>query len=397
MKQSKVCFLGGARYSRPLDETAEKKFKALAPLGDIYVIGFATDWLPKCFSQHAHFYLLPKLPFPPLRYLMMFTLGPALALWLCLRKGVRILVAQSPYEGFAAAVTKKAAGWLGTKVALIVGSHGDFEESLFLQRKVLVPGLYRVLMRQTAAWALRQADLLRAISNFTRRQLEARAPQGTPIFQVQFPAWTDIDVFLEASEKGIDPNEDTVLYAGVLIYRKGLHVLLQAFNQVASSLPSARLLLVGSPENPSYVHELKSMVERLGIEEKVEFIDEVSQRELARLMKACRVFVLPSLSEGLGKVILEAMACGKPVVGSNVNGIPEVIKDGQTGFLVPPGDVEALAERLTWMLANPEEAEAMGKRGRACVEKSFSQDSYVKNYASMFKEARQLLNKGPSK
>jgi len=55
-----VCFLGGARYSRPLDETAEKKFKALAPLGDIYVIGFATDWHPKGFSQHAHF--LPLTP-----------------------------------------------------------------------------------------------------------------------------------------------------------------------------------------------------------------------------------------------------------------------------------------------------------------------------------------------
>lgn len=82
----KICFLGGARYGQPLDETTEKKFRALATLGDIYVIGFATDWLPKCFSQHAHFYLLPKLPFPPLRYLMMFTLGPALALWLVVYK-----------------------------------------------------------------------------------------------------------------------------------------------------------------------------------------------------------------------------------------------------------------------------------------------------------------------
>jgi len=209
----KICFLGGARYGRPLDETTEKKFRALATLGDIYVIGFATDWLPKCFSQHAHFYLLPRLPFPPLRYLTMFTLGPALALWLCLRKGVRILVAQSPYEGFAAAVTKKAAGWLGTKVALIVESHGDFEEDLFLQRKVLAEGLYRALMRRAAAWALRQADLLRAISSSTKRQLETWAPQGKPVFQ--FTTWTDIDVFLESSGQEIEPKEDTLLYAGI--------------------------------------------------------------------------------------------------------------------------------------------------------------------------------------
>ena len=391
----KICFLGGARYGQPLDETTEKKFRALAALGDIYVIGFATDWLPKCFSQHAHFYLLPKLPFPPLRYLTMFTLGPALALWLCLRKGVRVLVAQSPYEGFAAAVTKKAAGWLGTKVALIVESHGDFEESLFLYRRVQAPSLYRALMERTAAWALCHADLLRAISHATRSQLEANAPEGKPVFQ--FPAWTDIDIFLEPPEHGIDPNGNILLYAGVLIPLKGLNFLLRAFERVASSLPSARLLLVGSPENQSYVHELKSMVERLGIEEKVEFIDEVSQRELAGLMQACRAFVLPSLSEGLGRVILEAMACGKPVIGSKVGGIIEVIEEGQTGFLIPPGDVEALAERLTWILTHPEEAGTMGRRAREFARGFFSKDSYVKSYASIFKEARQLLNKGPSK
>ena len=388
----KICFLGGARYGRPLDETTEKKFRALATLGDIYVIGFATDWRPKCFSQHAHFYLLPKLPFPPLRYLTMFTLGPALALWLCLRRGVRILVAQSPYEGFAAALTKKAAGWLGTKVALIVESHGDFEEDLFLQRKVLAEGLYRALMRRAAGWALPHADLLRAISSSTKRQLETWALQGKPVFQ--FTAWTDIDVFLDSSGQEIEPKEDTLLYAGVLIYRKGLHVLLQAFKQVASSVPSARLLLVGSPENPSYVHELKSMVELLGIEEKVEFIDEVSQRELAGLMQAYRAFVLPSLSEGLGRVILEAMACGKPVIGSKVGGIIEVIEEGQTGFLIPPGDVEALAERLTWILTHPEEAGTMGRRAREFARGFFSKDSYVKNYASMFKETQQLLVEG---
>jgi len=391
----KICFLGGARYGRPLDETTEKKFRALATLGDIYVIGFATDWLPKCFSQHAHFYLLPKLPFPPLRYLMMFTLGPALALWLCLRKGVRILVAQSPYEGFAAAVTKKAAGWLGTKVALIVESHGDFEESMFLERRVLAQGLYRALMGRTAGWALRQADILRAVSNSTKRQLETKTPQGKPIFQ--FTTWTDVDVFLESSEQEIEPKEDTLLYAGVLIPRKGLHFLLQAFNQVASSVPSARLLLVGRGQNPSYAHELKSMVNRLGVEEKVEFIDEVPQRELARLMQACRAFVLPTLSEGLPRVILEAMACGKPVIGSKVSGIPEVIEEGRTGFLIPPGDVEALAERLLWLLTHPEEAGAMGRRAREFARGFFSKDSYVKNYASMFKEAQKLLDEVSSK
>ena len=167
-----VCFIGGMRYSKPLDPTSEKKFRALAGLGRIYVIGFSADARPRIFTQHAHFYLLPNLPLPVLRYAAMFTAGPMLALWCVLRHGVRVLVAQSPYEGFAAAWAKLLARLLGRRVALVVESHGDFEVSLFLQRRVPFRRLYRFLMRPCARFALKQADMLRAVSSSTRQQLE---------------------------------------------------------------------------------------------------------------------------------------------------------------------------------------------------------------------------------
>lgn len=386
--RTKVAFVGGTRYPQPLDRTSKKKFRTLEALGELFVIGFSQDWRPRCFAQHARFYLFPKLPWPILRYAEMLTLGPFLALWIILRHGARILVAQSPHEGFAAALAKQAARFLACRVVLIVESHGDFEESLFLRRRVLFAGLYRQLMRWTARFSLRHADLLRAVSHSTRRQLQAWTPEKT-VFQ--FPAWTDLEVFSEAGNGRRDPRARDILYAGVLIPLKGVHFLLEAFASIAREVPDARLWIVGRAENAAYARELKVQARQLGIDGRVSFVDEVSQRELAGYVSRCTVFALPSLSEGLPRVVFESMACGTPVIASDVSGIPEVVEDGATGFLVSPGDRGALTERLLWVLTHPEEARAMGERARLFAQGFFSTEAYTQNYANLFSEAERLL------
>jgi glycosyltransferase involved in cell wall biosynthesis len=385
----RVAFLGGARYSQPLDATSEKKWRLLSELGEMFIIGFSQDLRPRRFTQHAHFYLLPKFPLPVLRYLAMFTVGPVLTLWLILRHGVRILVAQSPYECFAASVAKVLARLFGKKVALIVESHGDFEVSLFLQRRVLIPALYRFLMHKIARFSLHHADLLRAVSNSTHSQLRSWMPKKTV---VQFPAWTDIDVFLKAGEIKKNKGEKIIIYVGVLIPQKGVHFLLDAFSQVVKAVPEARLWILGKEENLEYAKGLKEQTERLGLKEKVKFFEPVSQERLANYMAQSYVLVLPSISEGLGRVVFEAMASGIPVIGSNVGGIPEMIKDGKTGFLVLPGDVSALADRLKWILQHLEEAKKMGENAHKFAKAFFSVEKYVQNYAKLFEMAVEILN-----
>ncbi len=383
----RVCFLGGARYPQPLDATSAMKFRALAVLGEVFVIGFSHDMKPRRFTEHAHFYLFPKWSLPVLRYATMFTIGAWLALWLIWRHGVQILVAQSPYEGFAAAVAKLLVRLLGRRTVLIVENHGDFEVSLFLQRRVRWPGLYRWLMRRTARFALRHADLLRAVSGSTQEQLQRWAP-GKRI--VRFPAWTYIEVFLEAGvQEGQRQLE--IVYAGVLIPRKGVHHLIRAFAQVAPEFPQARLAIIGRTENPAYAEELKSLVAELGLDGRVAFVEELPQADLAQRMRRGLVFVLPSVSEGLGRVAIEAMATGMPVVGSRVGGIPEMVQDGVTGFLVPPGDEAALAERLRWVLEHPQEAEAMGCRAREFARTFFSPEAYLAGYRRLFEMAQEVL------
>jgi glycosyltransferase involved in cell wall biosynthesis len=385
----RTCFFGGARYSQPLDATSKKKFWALEHLGEIFVIGFSQDQKPRRFSEHAHFYLLPKFPLPVLRYLAMFTVGPLFGLWLVWRYGVRILVGQSPYESFAAAIAKVVAGWFGRRLALIVENHGDFEVSLFLQRRVWLPSVYRYLMHATARFALRHADLLRAVSNSTRKQLQRWAP-GKPL--LQFPAWTDIEVFFKAGSDRAKDGQD-IVYVGVLIPLKGVHHLINAFVEVVVDFPQARLVVIGREENEAYTAELKAQVERLGLNGRVQFVGEKPQAELAWQLSQARVLVLPSVSEGLGLVVVEAMATGIPVIGSNVGGIPEMVLDGVNGFLVPPGDEVALAERLRWVLEHHDEAEGMGQRARTFAKQFFSTEVYVNSYRQLFERAQTILEK----
>jgi glycosyltransferase involved in cell wall biosynthesis len=378
--------MGGARYDRPLDPTSGKKFRALKLLGEVFVIGFSRNLRLRSFTEHAHFYLLPKLPLAVLRYLEILVLGQCLTWWLIFRHGVRLFVSQSPYEGFVVALVKRFASFLGYKVALVVEIHGDFEKSLFMQRRLRFVGVYRFVMDSAARFSLRQADLLRAVSKSTREQLERWAPGKTII---QFPAWTDIDAFLSAGahrESAARPSN--ILYAGVLTPLKGVHHLIHAFASIEKGFPNTRLLIVGHEENKGYAEELKRWARRAGLDGRVTFMPAMPQAELAGRMARSCMLVLPSASEGLGRVIIEAMATGTPVIGSRVGGIPEIIKEGTTGFLVTPGDENGMAEKIRWILEHPTQARAMGCRARAFASQFFSTQGYVNGYRRVFAAAQ---------
>ena len=169
---------------------------------------------------------------------------------------------------------------------------------------------------------------------------------------------------------------------------KGIHHLINAFVLIAEDFPSAQLFIVGKDENKSYAANLREQIKKLGLNDRVQFIGPQPQSELAIWMAKASVLVLPSMSEGLGRVIIEAMATGTPVIGSRVGGIPELVEDGVRGFLVPPGDEKALAEKLRWILSNPDKSRAMGESGRAFVERLFSTESYLKGYKQIFEMAQ---------
>ncbi len=378
----RCCWVGGTRYSYPLDKTAAKKFQALKRIGENFVIGFSTDNKARHFVEHARFYLLPQWRLPTVRYLTFFAVSPIVIVWLVRKYGIGILVAQSPYEGFAAAWAKIATRILfRKKVVLIVESHGDFERNLFLQRRIRFPSIYQFLMKAIATFSLRRADSLRAVSETTKKQLERWTSRKAI---VKFPAWTDIEVFQNAGSSVRHKTERFILYVGVLIPLKGVHFLLESFARIANEIKGTKLVLIGKANDSGYAETLMKMTQSLGIDQRVTFIGAMPQSELAEFMAQAHVLVLPSLSEALGRVLLEAMACGTPVIGSAVGGIPDMIQDTNTGFLVEPGNVPALTEKIIWILEHPKEASTMGRRARQFARNYFSEDLYVQGYKDLF-------------
>lgn len=185
---------------------------------------------------------------------------------------------------------------------------------------------------------------------------------------------------------GIIPDIPTVVFVGRITRQKGLPHLLRALRLIPAD--TQIVLCAGAPDTPQIMAEVEALVAQLRAERShVHFITEMLPRpELVAVLDAATVFVTPSVYEPLGIVNLEAMAVNLPVVGTATGGIPDVIVDGETGFLVPieqlndgtgtplnPAQFEAdLAERLTVLLTNPELAASMGAAGRKRVEEHFS-------------------------
>jgi glycosyltransferase involved in cell wall biosynthesis len=165
----------------------------------------------------------------------------------------------------------------------------------------------------------------------------------------------------------------TVGYAGRLVRLKGVDVLLRAFASLAGDLPVARLEIAGAGQESG---ALRLLAAELGIAERVVFLG--WSTDLATVIERWDVAVQPSREEAFGVAALEAMACGVPIVASAVGGLAEVVVDGKTGFLVPPGDATALAARLRWLALNPRLRRALGRAGHGRAAAHFSAEMFVR-------------------
>lgn len=387
LKNLSICWIGGTRYTNPLDATQDKKWRLLRKRleSKIFVISFARGIRPQYFAPHANFYLLSALPFALLRYTTMYMVCPLLLLWLIARRRVRIIIAHDPYFGLIGAVAKRVARLFGVRVALVIESHADFE-AVFLQRNMPFATMLRRIMHWAARQSLRQADALRAVSSNTRAQLAEWSPK--PLYIHQFLTWTDLDTFTHVIREKRPSQSPNLIYVGVLIPRKGVHLLLDAFAGVVDEFPESHLWLVGSADNPQYAANLVEQAKRLGIAERVTFVGHLPQSELASYLGSSRALVLPSSSEGLPRVVIEAMLSAVPVVATNVSGIPDVIRDGVNGYLVPPDDVPALEKALRTVLQMPSaDIDRMGKAGHDDARNTFSTETYMAGYMLLISAA----------
>jgi glycosyltransferase involved in cell wall biosynthesis len=343
-----VLFVGRTRYRLPLSPGLALKFEALGRELDLRVLASA---LPGSEAGDRTFTLVR--PFR-LRRL------DGLAFWLSLpSRTARLLrefrpdavVCQTAYDAAAALVARRIAR---VPARVVVEVHGDWRTSTRLYGSPA----RRLIGRfgdAVASWALRRADAVRTVSPFTASLVRELGVEPS----VDFPAFMELDPF--TGPTAALPAEPAAVFVGVLEAYKNVDGLARAWALAAPRLPGARLRIVGKGSRAD-------VAEALVREHGARWDRELSPVEVAAAIDDAWVLVLPSRSEGMGRVLVEAFCRGRAVIGTRAGSIPDLVADGVSGLLVEPDDPAALADALVRVLGDRALAERLGAGARDAAE-----------------------------
>jgi glycosyltransferase involved in cell wall biosynthesis len=340
-----VLFVGRTRYRLPLDPSLARKWDALADAMDLRVLARAAEpngagdtrfrlarpVKPRALDGAAFYASLP------------FRIAGALR-----RERPDVVLAQSPYEAAAALAARRVTR---SRARVVVELHGDWRTATRLYgsrwRRALEP-----LTEPVARAALRRADVVRTISGYTTGLIRPLGREPAAVF----PAYVDLSAFLERPVVPL-PDAPVVLFVGVLERYKGVDVLADAWPRVAERVPGASLRILG--DGP-----LAATIDRLG----ARWDRRLTSDEVARALDEASLLVLPSRSEGLPRIVIEAFCRGRAVVGAAAGGIPDIVEDGVSGLIVPPEDPGALADSLVRCLDDRELLERLSAGARASAD-----------------------------
>ena len=351
-RKPRVLLVGRTRYRLPLDRSLSRKFDAMRALLDVRVLGSAPPGSP---ARDDTFRLVrparPRvvdglafhagLPFRAARELRRFRPDA--------------VVVQGAHEAAAVLLGRALAR---SRVPVVLDVHGDWRTATRLYgspaRKLLNP-----IADRLAALAVRRADAGRTVSDYTTGLVREAGVEPAAVF----PAFLDLEPFLERPPEPL-PERPAALFVGVLELYKNVDGLAEAWRLAAPRVPGAVLRIVGDGARAELVARLVGELPA-----QTSWRRSLTTPEVARALDEATVLVLPSRSEGMGRVIVEALCRGRPVVASRVGGIRDLVRDGENGILVEPGDTAALADALVLVLSRRSLAEELAAGARPSVER----------------------------
>ncbi len=347
----RVLFVGRARYALPLDEAQRRKWDAVGELIDFRVVASAAG---RPGDTDARFKLLPGSGRNAVD-------GPLFYLTLPLRVADQLrqfepvaVICQSPYEAAAALLARRL---VRSRAAVVAEVHGDWRTATRLYGS-RGRALSRPLADAVAVRALRNVDGIRTLSSFTSRLVREVGAEPTSTFVT----WTDLTPFV-AVPPVPPPERPRVLFVGVLQPYKNITGLAATWRRVVPRVPDAVLHVVGRGPQADVVELL-----RRDLPGTVEWSPSLPAPGVAAAFDASTLLFLPSRREGLGRVVIEALARGRPVVAADAGGIPDLITSGYNGALFDPDDHEGMATELVRLLSDPVEAARLSGNARASAE-----------------------------
>ncbi len=378
-----ICFIGKHKYPKDIfsNEQDMKTWRSLADyFGKVFVIAESPNlFFHKAYEKNISVYLLPRLG-----YLGFIKQSVCLGFYLNWRYGVDVFDASEVAGGGIAATILKFL----TSKPTIVEVQGEIfrkpgnRKNLSARDWSAFGGKNR-LLQLIGRYVMKKAARVRVISHAIFNQV---GEQGIPESKIRLVSLrVDLTLFHPLSIPRINSFGDnmgiTLGYVGRLIEGKGLEDLFEAIAILKSQNLKFDCLIFGTGPLEA---KLKKMADNLNIADKIKWQGFVSYNKVPEALAQIDIFAYPSWHEGFGRSIMEAMAMEKAVVATRVGGIPDLVRNGENGFLVEPHKPEELAEKLIILIKDKELCEKFGRAGRKYVSKNFEWNDGIKKFSNLF-------------
>lgn len=370
-----VLFIAPTTYQLPLTENLKKKFITLSEVCNVSVLAFANS---KTFlnETYGNFYLNKKIKNRLINYFRIIQISIFTTHKIIKKENIDIVCFQDPVSSFFSILFLKVRR---AEVKIVVETHGDFIETLSLEKNLVLPSLYKKLFYIMAKYSIGKSNIIRAVSSSTEQQvLDIDSSKSV----VRFPAWIDFKDFQNIEPKPFSKDKFNILFIGSVTDRKKPHMIIEAIQRINDK--SYHLSIVGPAPNEKYFKELKDLIDKSDLQNQVSLIGPVDRESVKDYYSTSNLMILPSISEGLARVIFESQVAMCPVLVTDAPGMSDIVIDGQTGYVFESNNLDSLSLKIEYIKNNYDEASLVAKNAKGFILSNYSEDNFKFSFKKLF-------------
>ncbi len=370
-----VLFIAPTTYQLPLTENLKKKFITLSEVCNVSVLAFANS---KTFlsETYGNFYLNKKIKNRLINYFRIIQISIFTTHKIIKKENIDIVCFQDPVSSFFSILFLKVRR---AEVKIVVETHGDFIETLSLEKNLVLPMLYKKLFYIMAKYSIGKSNIIRAVSSSTEQQvLDIDSSKSV----VRFPAWIDFKDFQNIEPKPPSKDKFNILFIGSVTDRKKPHMIIEAIQRINDK--SYHLSIVGPAPNEKYFKELKDLIDKSDLQNQVSLIGPVDRESVKDYYSTSNLMILPSISEGLARVIFESQVAMCPVLVTDAPGMSDIVIDGQTGYVFESNNLDSLSLKIEYIKNNYDEASLVAKNAKGFILSNYSEDNFKFSFKKLF-------------
>ena len=370
-----VLFIAPTTYKLPLDNNMKKKFEYLSQVCNLNIIAFANN-KKEINLSNSNLYFFKKTKNRFYNYAKIMLVSVFSISKIIKNNDIEVVCFQDPVSSFLSMMIVKLRH---KNIKVILETHGDFIETLGLEKNLLIPSFYKYIFTKLSAYTINNADIIRAVSSSTEAQV--REINKTKNI-VRFPAWVDFDDFKDIQINRNAQEKFQILFIGSVTDRKKPHLIVEAMKLINKD--NIEFLIVGPTPNLKYLVSLKSLISSYGLDENVKFFGSVDRKRVKTFYSEVNLMILPSVSEGLARVIFESQATACPVLVTDAPGMGDIVIEGQTGYIFESNSIESLASKIKEVEENYEEATHIGSNAKDFILSNYSAENFKFSFKKIF-------------